>query len=740
MAFGKGSFFLCFLGLLFFFPQRAQAITASWELSFGPRFNWDYLSLDSSTDPPSFSSHLIAGSLLAGFEADVEWNTFVQSAIKLDLGALQGGQYTNSQSSIFRWEWNNTVLNPLPDEIPADALDVLLKESFLIRELYTHFYFTTDQWIGIRAGMMNLSIGRAAVYDNFALGIRFLMDLSERESAALPLRWKLDVFLPDASFTSAGKKSPVVHTMFEYLFDDDHSIGLSAAYLYDGDSLASQLLYPIMRDTILTQLETLYNKRNREDINFSCLLEPQAPSNTDAPYKTAKTNHQKAYEELQKCESGELQCDENKLASLQSILAVPAEIDGMTAAAKLQQQRGRIPATALLPRAHYLNACSGNMESQGHHFWVGVEGNFKWKNLHIEGSAHLYYSRMQLVLSREPTARPKNYLSRSLPSNLRNKFNLYGQRNQSLVSEQVNNDPPETITDNTPLTGLGFGGQLKITYDWHPMFSTAAFFVFLTGDNVRVSDNTTIHAFMGLAPQLRYTNIFFNGGINAESSQRNISIAGITGRGVIAPGMILRFHIDKKVKASRKKKKANAQKAKKLAKKIKSKIKKKPEKDQEEKEDKDQKKSKEKPTTSKPSLTKPPTTRGVKKEANPPKARKDGKKKDAKKKKEEEDEEDDEDDEEEADEEETETVSVVEVLLKAAPIWSHELPLSSSRQSPKPGNFYGFEVDLEATYRITPWMSAAFELDFFFPGNFFLESRPPTFIVNMLVGLNFKFQ
>ncbi len=757
-----GWFVFCFFAVFLSFPSRTMAIKATWELTFGPRFNWDHMTLNNSGDALTFDETLVAGSLLAGFETEVEWNDFVHSKLRIDLGELLVGQRKNSTRDAFRVEWNNTILHPAQTETPVNLGDVLLRESFLIREVYTHFYFAKDQWIGIRAGIMNLSLGRAALYDNYALGIRFLMDLSERESAALPFRLKVDAFLPDSSFTSAGKKSPVIHTSFEYVFDDEHSAGISFAYMYDGDSLGGQLLYPVMRDSILAGLARQYNQRYNPDIDFNCLTEPQAPTNTDDPYKVAKVSHQKAYDELQQCESGATKCDEKKIASLRSVLAVPAEIDGMSALAKAQQERGSIPAGAPLPRTHFLNACSGRMESQGHHFWVGVEGAFKWKNLKIEGSAHLYYSKMLLILSREPQARPPNFLDRTLPPALRERLNRVGQQSQSLVTQQVNQEPPETIVNDMPLTGLGFGGQLKITYDWHPMFASSLFFVFLSGDNVKVKEGSTVNAFMGIAPQLRYTNIFFNGGINAQSSQRNISIAGLTGRGVIAPGFVLRFHIDQKVTASKKKKKANQKKAKKQLKKKSTttqkkkagKAEKEEEEEEEEEEEKpaaktDAKKTKTTDGTAKssPSKTKPANEAklsvlppALRKATSQVKATSTPKPATSKKKKAEEEEEEEEEDEEEAEEDDTETVSVVEVILKGAPLWSQALPLVSFQKGLRPGTFYGFEVDLEATYRITPWMSAAFELDFFFPGNFFAESRPPSFFLTLLVGLNFKFQ
>lgn len=46
---------------------------------------------------------------------------------------------------------------------------------------------------------------------------------------------------------------------------------------------------------------------------------------------------------------------------------------------------------------------------------------------------------------------------------------------------------------------------------------------------------------MGIIPQVRYSDIFFNGGINSYSSKRGLGISGVSGKGYIAPGFTIEY-------------------------------------------------------------------------------------------------------------------------------------------------------------------------------------------------------
>lgn len=680
--------------------REARALDLTWNLSLGTRFLWEENALNASRFPIQFDQQYIGGSLLAGFGLNVNWNNYISNNLQLDIGQFLIASQTIANESSFFIELNSATVysSPNPPE-SFDLLQYLLEESFYIRELAFTFAFNKERWVRLKAGMNALVLGRSLLYDNFSLGAQLTVNVKERGGkAALPLRWIFDAFLPDSSFTAAGKMSPVLHTRFDYIMPKDSYVGLFAAYVYDGNSLASTLLQPIFQESILVDLEDLYRSRYRRETQIECLVTYSRPE-VKSPHLTIKALNASAYDNLQKCESGEKTCTEEQIAGYKETLSSPVEVQALQVDFNRQQARIRSQnPDALSPLQHYNNACSGLMESSGHHFWVGVQGDVRLGRLRLEGSAILYASSVRLVLSRAPIRSDSNtYQSRS---NRTTRFN--SQRTstlrRSLLSPHQNipADPDATIVDDKFLTGVGFATELQATYDWHPMFSTSLFFVYASGDRVDINNKDTFHAFMGLSSQIRYTNIFFNGGINSSSSQRNISIAGLTGRGVIAPGVSLTFRVPMAT----------------------------PSVDDDDDDDDDS------PTTqTKPSASSLPTSRTNAAVAPAP-STKPGSRAVAKKPSD-----DDEDDDE--DKEKKEKVYLFQTKLTAAPIWSQARPLIN--RTANVGNFYGFEVDLEGSLRLLRWLDAVFELDFFFPGDFFASASNLPVFVRFQVGLNFKF-
>lgn len=621
----------------------AYAAKVKWGFTFGTRFSMIQNGLNSSQNPITFDEGTIGGTFLGGISMNTEFNDQAFLSINFDLGALQLAQRTKGSSSYFVFDMGwITISDPPQGAWSPSFLDILLIESFFLRELDATFYFTPGQWIGMSAGMVYMQLGRALLFDANGLGIRLFANWNDREKGKgfAPIQWSIDAVLPSTTFTEAGKMSPLFHTRLDYVWGKGNKVGLFGAYLYDGDSLASQILQPIFQESILVGLEDLYRRRHKRTVQLNCTPNTQPPA-VAAPHALVKQNIKRAYDRLQQCNSGQTQCTDAERQRWEEVVSTPVEVQALELDfQKIRQQLQKRNPAILSPLQHYSNACRGDMESNGHHGWVGLQGNARWGAFKIEGSAILYMSNVNLVLSREPT-RTDTRVNRNFANNQRRPTIAANRQAYSVLRQAQVVDDTTTISQDKQLNGLGFAAEMQATFDWHKHFSTSVFFVIETGDNLQLQKSSTFHAFMGLVPQLRYTNIFFNGGINAASSQRNISIAGLTGRGVITPGFIADFHIlmpkDKK------------------------------------KDDDDD-------------------TPNYKAHAK----------------------------------------------LVLAPIWSHAPPLTN-RSNKDVGQFYGFETDLQGTYKLNKWFEIAAEFDLFFPGNFFAQSQLPV-MVKFMVGINLAFK
>lgn len=490
---------------LFGWSAHASAQVAfQWGMQGGLRFNYYKNNLNLLNTPPSFDQDIAGGSILLGLIGLLQLGPYVELSATIDIGELLLANQSQpnpanpgSRQSIFAVLLNDSRLNLTYQEqvdqrtfgnecrrdaaargIPLSECDnpfFLLQEGMFLREFYATFYLDKQQWIKIEAGILGVEIGRAFVFENYGIGVRFDANWSKRKKKqALPIHFRFEALLPNSSWTAAGKMSPTLHTKLAYVFQEDFEVGLFGAYLYDGNNLAGKILLPIWKERFARQFNRNVGLRNNgEEPSIFC---HQALSQQDLNKVIAGApgNNQQVKEAL-----------------------ANAYINGFD------------------------QVCRSLPRSSGHHLWVGAEGRWRWqKKLTVEGAAILYVADIKIDI-------PSTQARRNTSGDI-----------SDLIKEQE-------------LAALGFAGELKVSYKWIPAFSTALFFLFATGDQSSGTNdtNTTINAFMGIAPQVRYTNVFFNGGINAYSSKRGIGISGISGKGYIVPGITFAYEIEDKVEA-----------------------------------------------------------------------------------------------------------------------------------------------------------------------------------------------
>jgi hypothetical protein len=94
---------------------------------------------------------------------------------------------------------------------------------------------------------------------------------------------------------------------------------------------------------------------------------------------------------------------------------------------------------------------------------------------------------------------------------------------------------------------LGGMADVSFYYDITDLFTLGAFFLFLSGDTgTRIggqSGQARYGSFLSVYPYITRTNIFFYGGMNQNYSARAFSTAGVSGKGVLAPGLTAGYDI-----------------------------------------------------------------------------------------------------------------------------------------------------------------------------------------------------
>jgi hypothetical protein len=103
--------------------------------------------------------------------------------------------------------------------------------------------------------------------------------------------------------------------------------------------------------------------------------------------------------------------------------------------------------------------------------------------------------------------------------------------------------PGEAPVDyRVPISGKM--AQLRYKLDLHPAIAAGVSFLYLSGDlppeeKRRRGERQRYGGFLGIAPYVTATNLFFNGGLSESFAARQATAPGVNGRGVIAPGLSL---------------------------------------------------------------------------------------------------------------------------------------------------------------------------------------------------------
>lgn len=491
-----------------------------WSVYGGLRFNYtkNFINL---TSPPQFNAESIGGGVLAGTEMLGKLGPYVSIKAQIDMGELNFTQTRIGTTSTFGVYLNdyNLLLSAqeqqqiqqaveqckqeareqgLP-ESDCETAHFLLRESLFIRQLHAIFSFERQQWTQLTVGMYKNQVGRAFILDGYVLGMRLDLNWTKRAGKqSVPWQLEFEAFLPDSSFTSEGKMSPVANLRFSFTRDKDRKVSLFATYMYDGNNLAGKLLLPLWQEYFMVYLSDQVRARAGDSISPSCL--------NGAFTDSEKTSIMRSFSK-----------------TLQTTLE------------KYKQNTG-----VDLLDSFYTEMCGRLPSSSGHHGWFGLEGKWHWNHkFFLEGAAIVYASQIRLGLPKGALRFRRDTRSSFRPPTAPGT----GDISQPLEVQQTQTGATSvfdtTIEDRT-LTGISFASELKFGYQWIPGLTTSAFLLFALGDSFR-TNRTQVHAFMGIVPQIRYTDIFFQGGINAYSSRRGLGISGISGKGYVSPGLVVEY-------------------------------------------------------------------------------------------------------------------------------------------------------------------------------------------------------
>ena len=524
------------------FTSTAYALEFDWYITSGLRFNYSKNALNYSSYPLTFDENTTAGTILLNVGGNLYLNDYVQLTGSLDIGQFFVGNtnQTGSTTRNFSIILGNHQLNQSADDLKEqqEALKTCqaqakaqglnqnvcnvpafyLNDRFYLSELYAKFNFNKKKSASLRVGMINYNLANALIFDGFGLGGSFLYDLRKGNPKSLPLSFGLDIFLPDASFTSQGKKSPVVNFTVSYALsteeDSKEKITFFATYMRDGNNLAGSLLLPIWRELFTFKFNEFLKRRSGYDVGLSCF------GNADL---------------------------EKLKASLPPVEKKKQEACEKANVGKSDDEKQYCPVDALAD-TFYQKTCTSLPESRGNHFWTGLSANKKFGKLTLSGTATMYMSSMTIgfpKVIKPPSITQGNQTRRQKPpswlnSRFRRPNQGQGTQRRPLVITQNTDTGNDVSINDVNQSALGLSLQFNAVYQWLESFSTEFFFLFASGDRYETLKSRA-STFIGIAPQIRATDVFFNGGINAFSARRGISIGGISGRGYIVPGLNLKL-------------------------------------------------------------------------------------------------------------------------------------------------------------------------------------------------------
>lgn len=164
-------------------------------------------------------------------------------------------------------------------------------------------------------------------------------------------------------------------------------------------------------------------------------------------------------------------------------------------------------------------ALATTMPSRGDVAWIGLDGSKLLGDLLISGTVLLELGHVSLD-------------------------NPFFQLVRMLPPEKL----PRVPRDQTiELDTLGVAADLSLRYQITESISFGGFGLYLSGEqNPFMADGDLagrFNSFLGVVPYLTRTNLFFSGGMNETFSGRQVSTAGINGRGVGAAGATFSWDI-----------------------------------------------------------------------------------------------------------------------------------------------------------------------------------------------------
>ena len=492
----------------------------AWSVYSGLRFNYTFDGR--SGDSP----HTLSGNVLLGTELlfglgrqasiaftfdigglEISQNLAPDSSLEATLGVFNLTQSSQQQQAALNACIASGTARGFPEaQVTQDCnnsinyFNRVLLESFFIRQLAALVWLDNQEFARLTAGMYSTSLGRAFILDNFVLGVKFDLDWSRRKTNKLPVQLEMELFLPDSSFTENGKKSPVANIRVSFKKDDDKKLSFFASYLYDGNNLAGRILLPVIQDIYMFRISEIARSRAGDVINPEC--------GQDAGTFTA----------------------EQKRAIQRSFSNVAQDVVSDDSLDNL-----------------YSEICNQLPQSSGHHLWFGVEG--KWnitEKFSLAGTAIVYFSQSQVGLPKGSLRYQPVQPTRNTRPDVQFDGFRANQTSQALTVMQENSgsdssNPFSVELQDENVTGLGFAGELTAGYNWGKGFQTSAFFLVWTGQSNQARDISQITSFFGILSQLRYTNVFFNGGVNAYSSSRFADLNSDSLRGYMAPGLVLSY-------------------------------------------------------------------------------------------------------------------------------------------------------------------------------------------------------
>lgn len=247
-------------------PVKAGAFQFAWDFRFSNRFQLEQnyiqkeLLLDETSgrfDTQNYMKpkldHLVY-SFYIGASMDFKFSSTVTANVKLESGLYRLGHRnkpftppgsSEPLSSVYTTSEELKLL--ANGNAPVDEL----RDHLLVRELGFSFH-TTSYWVDLTLGKKRFFVGDSFIFDGYGLGAIWTLDLLQHKSK-IPFRIELQALLADGSFTSKGKKSPLVKISFEYVFSLVEAIGIYFAYYHDGDDNIAAIMRPAIAESYASE-------------------------------------------------------------------------------------------------------------------------------------------------------------------------------------------------------------------------------------------------------------------------------------------------------------------------------------------------------------------------------------------------------------------------------------------------------------------------------------------------------